>query len=192
MLNVNTTLTAAHCGGTIETYGSAPLTITMPSQASVGSRAVIRFVNLGSAPVTLATQAPDVFLANGGATTLTLLVGDTVELHSFNGWVVMGGSLMLKYAGQFGALLAANGWQKLPSGRIEQWGVFTGAAVAGNAVAVTFPMVFPVACRSLVLTPVSSTTATLSAWTDNTPTASGFSGRTNGVTGPIYWQATGY
>lgn len=49
---------------------------------------------------------------------------------------------------QFGASLATSGYQKLPSGLIIQWGLFTANAAADTVV--TFPLAFPNAVYSIV------------------------------------------
>ena len=49
--------------------------------------------------------------------------------------------------------LAANGYQKLPSGLIIQWGVYIKNATQST---ITFPIVFPNACVSVHLTPLYS------------------------------------
>lgn len=56
---------------------------------------------------------------------------------------------MQKFADEFGALLSANGYTKLPNGMIIQWGI--GSAAADNFL-VTLPITFPNACFSVSLT----------------------------------------
>jgi len=52
----------------------------------------------------------------------------------------------------FGSYLASNGYQKLPSGLILQWGgAFSSGAAADNGV-ITFPIAFPTACLAAVAT----------------------------------------
>jgi hypothetical protein len=75
-----------------------------------------------------------------------------------------------------GQSLAANGWQRLPSGLIMQWG---SATSTGN-VTVAFPTAFPNACYGVfpnVTQPQPSTTVMYSAWADNI-TLSNFALRT--------------
>ncbi len=75
-----------------------------------------------------------------------------------------------------GQSLAANGWQRLPSGLILQWG---SATSTGN-VTVAFPTAFPNACYGAfpnVTQPQPSTTVMYSAWADNI-TLSNFALRT--------------
>lgn len=76
-----------------------------------------------------------------------------------------------------GQSLAANGWQRLPSGLILQWGATT--ATAGN-LTVAFPTAFPNACYGVfpnVTQPQPSTTIMYSTWAD-TITLSNFALRT--------------
>jgi hypothetical protein len=47
-----------------------------------------------------------------------------------------------------GRLLAASGWQRLPSGFIMQWG--TATTGAGGTVAISFPLTYPTAADSWV------------------------------------------
>lgn len=48
---------------------------------------------------------------------------------------------MQNFANEFGSSLAANGYQKLPSGLIIQWGTCTG--ITTSDVVITFPIAFP-------------------------------------------------
>lgn len=76
-----------------------------------------------------------------------------------------------------GQSLAANGWQRLPSGLILQWGATT--VTAGN-LTVAFPTAFPNACYGVfpnVTQPQPSTTIMYSTWAD-TITLSNFALRT--------------
>ncbi|RSC31538.1 hypothetical protein EGT36_23270 [Agrobacterium sp. FDAARGOS_525] len=87
-------------------------------------------------------------------------------------WVTLG-------AGQS---LAANGWQRLPSGLILQWGSATTSA--GN-LTVAFPTAFPTACYGVfanVNLAQASATVMYSAWAD-TWTLSNFALRTRYVAG---------
>lgn len=47
---------------------------------------------------------------------------------------------MQKFADEFGASLATNGYQKLPSGLIIQWGTYT---LSGGTTAYNLPIAFP-------------------------------------------------
>ena len=56
---------------------------------------------------------------------------------------------MQNFADEFGSSLAANGYQKLPSGLIIQWG---NVYISVNGTAFTFGIAFPTLCASLVVT----------------------------------------
>lgn len=101
LYNTSETLTVEHCGSDIELYGSVSRTITLPLLSAVGGKSAIRFINLATVSMTIACQGADGFLTSPGSTSIVLGPFDTVELHSFNGWVIMGGSLALKGAGVF-------------------------------------------------------------------------------------------
>lgn len=101
LINTARTLTAAYAGASIELYGVSAFTVTLPLTSVMGPLgSALRFVNLASVSVTIATQNPDLFLLGPTSpSSIVLQPGDTLEIHSFNGWVVVGGSIGLKYAG---------------------------------------------------------------------------------------------
>ena len=95
------------------------------------------------------------------------------------------------------ALLLSVGWQKLPSGLILQWGIYSGGV--GGA-SITFPITFPAGALSIVLTEVSSSTTNIFSCTIANFSASGFSAIRlyspgSGAIGyggePIHWMALG-
>ena len=96
--------------------------------------------------------------------------------------------------GQFGALTSANGYQKMPSGLIVQWGFANNSASAD--VAVTFPIAFPNSVCSVVITADATGAGIFDAINSRTLTGFKFSswiatGSRAGITGN-YWIATGY
>jgi hypothetical protein len=58
-------------------------------------------------------------------------------------WVLLGTGVIGKTA-PFGALMSQNGYQKNPSGLIEQWGIIP-SIPANGSVLITFPIAFPTA-----------------------------------------------
>lgn len=62
---------------------------------------------------------------------------------------------MRKFSDEFVASLGVNGYQKLPSGLILQWGS-TAALPAGSTTAITFPIAFPSACLSVTVNGANS------------------------------------
>ena len=87
--------------------------------------------------------------------------------------------------------LSANGYQKLPGGLILQWGSFS-IGGAGASVATTFPVAFPLACRSVS---VSATGGHTDSWTRlnaTAPSNTGFTTWNDGNATTISWMAIGY
>ena len=108
----------------------------------------------------------DGFLAANGVGLYSISLGAGDELCitcTGNGWWVSGPAVA-KYQAVFGSSLSANGYQKLPSGLIIQWGGFTSSGTIGNAVAVSFPIAFPGAVQSIVLTAANASSATSVSW----------------------------
>lgn len=68
---------------------------------------------------------------------------------------------------QFDALLGGNGYQKLPSGLIMQWGSISTSATSGT---VTFPTTFPNACFSVVAHDYATSASDISIVRFNLPT----------------------
>ncbi|WP_246858290.1 gp53-like domain-containing protein [Enterobacter hormaechei] len=96
----------------------------------------------------------------------------------------------------FASSLGFNGYQKLPSGLLIQWGAFSvnGTSGAVGSADVTFPIAFPTAVRNLNAFmstndpsqrftgfDIGNTTTTKARFTYVTPTSN-----------PIYWSAIGY
>lgn len=132
---------------------NAGLTYTLLTpNALIGSQGA------GGKTITFTTTSYGVTLVAGSGVTLCLEngtvvstmqvpVGVTITLYSGNGvqWRAIGGSGALAGSGVFAASLAPNGYQKLPSGLILQWGGVS--TTAGDvSTRLTFPIVFPNAC----------------------------------------------
>ena len=82
------------------------------------------------------------------------------------------------FGGSGKALLAANGYQKLTSGLIIQWGIFTSHSTIGSPINITFPITFPTGCKSLTLGPDGVTTSAVLLWSDSVGLAN-FNARCN-------------
>ncbi|MNH76739.1 hypothetical protein D3C73_290200 [compost metagenome] len=147
-----TTLNAGHAGKLIYAGSGGNYTVTLPSATAVKAGTKLPIVMFASQPCFIATQLGQLIYFNGSQTVsnITLGLGDSLVVESDGAnWYAVGGSCQLKYAAVFGSLQAANDYQKLPSGRIIQFGT-----VAGNSsapVPFLFPIAFPVALDSLVL-----------------------------------------
>jgi hypothetical protein len=89
------------------------------------------------------TKTPTSMIDPSGATNGQVL--------TFNGSTSTWGASSLSASG-FSASLASNGYQKLPSGLIMQWGAYTSGISENTSAVVTFPIPFSVACFSVVAT----------------------------------------
>lgn len=147
VVNTSTTLTAANVGqlivGQTGTY-----TTTLPLANSVAEGSQIAFFgSTGISTWLVQRQGSDTIENNGGGTFFSIGVGGSAILES-NGagtWRVVFGSVALRNSADFGASLAATGYQKLPGGLIIQWGSF-GTINDGSTTVITFPILFPSVC----------------------------------------------
>lgn len=149
-INDTITLTAAHVG--VQLVGSVELSgkiVTLPPVASVAPGAQIHFsAGANNVPITIKAHGAELIAPGPGSgytvNSFEMAVLDSVVLVNLgNVWRMVGGSQICKHSIQFAASLTANGYQKLPSGLIIQWGV------AGNTNGFgtwTFPIAFPNAC----------------------------------------------
>lgn len=155
----NRALTVADIGCVV--LVSPGVTLTLPLANSVPVGTVIHFrASAGGANRIIAASGSDtVALGVGSGAAAAMQDGDTLSLVSNGGnsWINISGVAGLGNLAQFGASLAANGYQKLPSGLIVQWGL-TGGAAQNVLTTVTLPIAFPTACRSVQLTYVDGTT----------------------------------
>lgn len=166
-INANITLTGAHAGRGC--YFSAAAVATLPLANSVPAGTLIYFASFTTGAASAARQGADTIAASSGSSALTLMAlldGEDLILES-NGntqWVAVGGSARLKYAASFGASKVINGYQKLPSGLIVQWGGIP-LTNANTQVTVTLPIAFPTS--GLVAVANAQTSATSSAGSFN-------------------------
>ncbi|MCD9116269.1 phage tail protein [Pseudomonas bijieensis] len=142
-------LTAAHCG--VQLIGNGSLgnkIITLPPKSDVPLGAMIHF-SAGASNVTIACAGADILAPGlGGGSTIssfTIEALDSVVLVNVGtGWRIVGGSHLNKHSSQFVASLAANGYQKLPSGLIIQWGIMSATCTTTvTSTAVSYPIAFP-------------------------------------------------
>lgn len=142
--NATATLPNSVAGSVVEFYGTtAAQTLTLPLAVSARAADVITVLNYATVPVTIARQGAELINAGagGGVNSLVMQPGDTLVLAASAGWFVIGGTVANQFAASFAASFAGNGYQKLPSGLIIQWGSISSAASATtNAL---FPITFP-------------------------------------------------
>ena len=152
-INVTTTLTLAHVGSVILFNGAAGQTFTLPLSSDCNSGSAIHFRNMSSNNVTIQRQGANVIVAgtSTGLTSLTLKPGEAISFYTpTDSWYAISGSGTFQYETGFGSSLSANGWQRLPSGLIIQWGAVSVSAVNGNYQAALYPIRFPNTCFQVV------------------------------------------
>lgn len=141
-LSANTSLTASHIGQIVQCGSSGPYTITLPSVTGVPDGAAIELVSSASDIITIARQGSDVIYPNFGAgvASVTLGNGDSARLVKITGgWALVAGSASLRYSNaDFGKSLSSNGWQRLPSGLIVQFGSLSGLSSGTITLPVSF------------------------------------------------------
>ncbi|KVM76515.1 hypothetical protein WJ61_09980 [Burkholderia ubonensis] len=130
-LTASATLTASQTGSFIEARGTSGYSIALPSPLTPGL--VFTIFNANSNSVTLSTSIGAIYSANNSSSSYILTVAQSAQLVSDgSNWVVI--------SGQAVGALVTNGYQKLPSGLIIQWGL---GATSGQTGIVTFPIAFP-------------------------------------------------
>jgi hypothetical protein len=89
--------------------------------------------------------------------------------------------------------LALNGYIKLVGGLIIQWGRAGSIAIGGTR-AITFPISFPTACRSITIAPSVNSTSNSYAWTTRPPSTTGVTFNSMGGVAItyMYWTAIGH
>jgi hypothetical protein len=146
-------LTVADAGKDLVMTGASAITITLPAPPGLLDGTKFSIYNAQNPEVTLAAGGGATIDHGGsGYSSLKILPGDTITvvLRQNAYWDTVGGS---KAAGNFGifkAALAGNGYQRLPSGLIMQWG--TSGTDAGGNIGVTLPLTFPNAFRNAQVT----------------------------------------
>lgn len=181
-------LTAANIGQLISYFATAGSTINLPASSSLIAGAAYRIY--GANGCTIAANGSDTIVPYPGGTaaaTLVVPAGMVVDvIYAGSGqWLaeVHGSGVLSK---------TANGYLKLPSGLIIQWGSATTSASAD--VAVTFPIAFPSAAASVS---VIGTQGSPCFAGQNSLTATGFNvnaytpGSARNATG-VFWMAIGY
>ncbi len=168
-VSASSTLTNGSVGSIVNVGAAAAVTITLPPTAPIASGGMIKVVSGGAGSVTISGSNGELCTnLSGSAITLVLGQGDSAVLARLTGeWRLVGGSVALKYAAVFSASLGANGYQKLPSGKVEQWGN-SGVINAGSQVTITLPIAMPGALHRVIITGESSTS-------DNTPVSGAWS-----------------
>lgn len=119
-------------------------TRTLPALSGLPDGAALEFMSVGSGEVSIQCAGSDVINRSNTATSTVIKLnsGDTLALVKGNGyWNAVGGSKQLGAAAEFISSLSANGYQRLPSGLIIQWGQGTASSSADTTY--NYPIAFP-------------------------------------------------
>lgn len=141
--------------GALVIFSSTTSAVTLPSAASVPVGAAMKLFNTTSngGTVTVSAAAGDtIFWGTGAVSSYPHAQSETALLVSngSNQWIIAGGSMALaKSSSLFASSSAGNGYQKLPSGNMLQWGTCT--TTGGGATSVMFPIAFPNTPSSVAL-----------------------------------------
>lgn len=148
--SANATLTVDHIGQVVQCASAGGFTLTLPATSGLPDGATIEFVSSAVGAVTIARQGTDVIYPNmsAGVASITLGNGDTAKLVKITGgWGLIGGSATLRYSNaDFGKSFSANGYQRLPSGLIIQWGIANNSGIFTS-----YPVAFPNSVLSVAL-----------------------------------------
>ena len=191
-----TVLTAADAGKLIWLAGAGGYNITLPVLSTMITGATFEFFSSsGVACPVIRAGTDELFLNGAGGSTVSIGNGDTLRVtaNTGTGWAANGGSAQIGKSAAFGSSLAANGYQKLPSGLIVQWGG-TGNITAGSAQAVTYPIAFPSGMQGCSVSPSYATTGAGAAYMShvNTSASTLTINNTGAVTCAARWLAFGY
>lgn len=147
-VNAAIAIPVSWAGQVIGFSNTAPITVTLPPLISVPNGTMFRFIGMTNtlSGATIMPAGGDSMSISGSAimaASLAVNIGDTIDIIKFgSSWQAFGGSLQLGYSSGFRSYLADNGWEKLPSGRILQWGR---SVIEGGASAlITYPIAFPI------------------------------------------------
>jgi hypothetical protein len=142
-----TTLTTSAAGALVYCLPVSATTLTLPASSSIVLGTTIKFVNIYNPLVTIQAAGSDkiYFVGYGSPVNPVLNVNDTATLVWTGGnWTITEGSIEWKYqTDKYGSVLSNNGYQKLPSGLIVQWGTTSSSGTGINNATVTYPTPFP-------------------------------------------------
>lgn len=190
------TMSAADAGKVIILGGGGSYTVTLPSGAAMPANGAFHFFGQG-ATVTILRAGTDVISigsATGGSSVTSFAMSGSdfcTIVWRAGGWTVISGTpLFAQGGGSFSASTGVSGYQKLPSGVILQWGIWTASATPGVASAVTFPIAFPNAARIIIPAAGNPSTTNSATWYDGL-TANGVNLHAAVASAPGYYFALG-
>ena len=195
--NVNTTLTVANVGQ-LTVAGSSGQTFTLPNASTVPVGGKITIQPEGGAYTVVPPSGNTLFLNSSNVGSVGFGGADYIEITatSTTSWIVSGGNSTLPWSPQFANSGATNGYYRLPSGIIVQWGYRPNDGTTGSSVT-NYPISFPTACWNVSVTGDSTSVTGTDIFGVNEVGATGFRvwGSTNADTAATmkyFWQAIGY
>lgn len=148
-ISVDTTLTAAAAGSAYIVTGAAS-NITLPTLASASPGTAFTFVT-NKVVSFKGNGAEQIHNGAGQSNSYSVFPGEALTIVAAGSvWNVVSHGYG---AGSYAANLAANGYQKLPSGLIIQWG---SVIIGTTGVAINFPVAFPNVLLHVSGAPISS------------------------------------
>lgn len=185
------TIAAADVGKRINSSGaSSTLTLPLLSAVPVGAALLI---SASGGNTTVSRNGSDNITAGGATvTSLTIGVGEGGMLVAgASAWQFVSGDALLRLSPLFAVSKATNGYQKLPSGLIIQWGEV--ATLSTTVSTVSFPIAFPTACVHVSVQDRATVAASAIAHgVDNFTTTTFDCVASTGAGGSAWWFAIGY
>ncbi|AUG39477.1 phage tail protein [Pseudomonas chlororaphis] len=141
-ISESTQLTIADVGCSIGLGGTTAFTVTLPDVSTVPDGATISLHCRSSAQVTVASKSGAQISPQGNyLNSIVMSSGESANLvREWGVWTVYG-TASLKYSALYGAQLSTAGYQKYPSGLIEQW--VLGGSDANGVMSLSLPIKFP-------------------------------------------------
>ncbi|MGJ7514304.1 phage tail protein [Pseudomonas baetica] len=148
---VTESILAADMGKMHFASAAGATTLTLPAASAVPAGASFTIMGTASGVATISRAGADNIIPQSSpVNSIALSNGDVLTFVSSGAgsWYVFG-SAQLGSSAAFGASLAVNGYQKLPSGLIEQWGSVS--VLDNSEQTITLPIAFPNAIFSAVV-----------------------------------------
>lgn len=139
-----TTLTVADVGKYVLASGATGYNIALPAVSLVPEGATIEVGSSNAGVLAIQAQGGDKIypLTGGLLTSFALGAGENICLIKSGGsWIIASGSASNSLASSFGSSKSPNGFQKLPSGLIIQWGA--GLSGSDGISYINWPTIFP-------------------------------------------------
>ncbi|QLG96685.1 hypothetical protein HZF02_32730 (plasmid) [Pseudomonas yamanorum] len=149
-----TQLTPADVGVSFGMGGLEGYSVTLPEIADVPDGASIGFHCRNSSPVTILSKTGAQISPNGEyLSSITMKAGaNAVFVKEGSVWCVYG-TAGLKHSAMFSAVLGTSGYQRTPSGKLEQWVSVAMPTTQGGVTNFNWPIAFDVDCSAVAFAP---------------------------------------